>query len=179
MPRTALALLLSVSPLLLASPSEAAPPVGKKAGPYSFLVATGPQRGQPTCYVCEQGDKPTAVVFARTTSAPLGTLMARLDAAAAARKADGFKAWLTVLTPTADLDALAKWAQTHALKETPVGAFEDADGPPAYTLAADADVTVVLFVKRAVVGTFAIKAGELTDAKMAEIVKALPAAAKP
>ena len=80
---------------------------------------------------------------------------------------------MTLLTEKADLDALAKWSQQQALKAVPVGAFEDVDGPPAYALAKEADVTVLLFVKRKVAAGFAIKAGELTDEKIAEILKAV------
>ncbi len=177
--RTALLLLLvSPSPLLplcaAADPCVSGVPVGGRPGPYSFLVATGPQRGQQTCYICEQDKKPTAVVFARTLSAPLGKLLARLDAEMAARKESGFKAWMTQLADTADLDGLAKWAQKQGLKAVAVGVFEDADGPPAYKLAKDADVTVLLFVDRKVVANFAFRAGELTDGKVAEVADALP-----
>jgi hypothetical protein len=168
-----LALTLTLS---AADPCESGLPVGKRPGPYSFLVATGPQRGQPTCYVCEQhdGGKPAAVVFARTLSDPLGRLLAKLDAAGAARKDAGFKVWMTQLTPAADLDTLGKWAQTQGLKTVPVGAFEDADGPPAYKLNKDADVTVMLFVKEKVVANFAFRAGELDDKAIAEVLKATP-----
>jgi hypothetical protein len=172
-----LTLLFSASPLLplcaAADPCVSGVPVGGRPGPYSFLVATGPQRGQQTCYVCEQDKKPTAVVFARNTSAPLGRLLAKLDTVAAAKKDAGFFAWMTLLADTADLDALAKWAQAQGLKTIPVGTFEDADGPPAYKLTADADVTVLLFVDRKVVANFAFRSGELTDAKVAEVAKAL------
>src|SRR5947208_173946 len=155
---TRVVLLLSLSlPLSLAragDPCVSGVPVGKRPGPYSFLVATGPERGKPTCFICEQADKPTAVVFARTLSAPLGKLLGKLDAEAAARKDKGFKVWMTHVTETADLDALAKWAQKQGLKDCPVGAFEDPDGPPAYKLHKDADVTVLLFVKQKVVANF-------------------------
>src|SRR6476659_4233047 len=99
-------LLCLVLPLSLSLPLSGADepcvsgvPVGKRPGPYSFLVATGPQRGQQTCYICEQheGGKPTAVVFARTLSDPLGKLMAKLEEAGAAKKDSGYKAWLTQL----------------------------------------------------------------------------------
>lgn len=169
MPRTLLLALVAFVP----APATAADP--GKAAPYSFLVATGPERGQPTCFVCEQADKPTAVVFARTLSDPLAKLLGRLDEVTAARKDAGFKAWMTLLTPTADLDGLAKWSQKHALKAVPVGAFEDADGPPAYKLAAAADVTVVLFVNRKIAARFAFAAGDLTAAKLDEVAKAAAA----
>jgi hypothetical protein len=149
-------------------------PVGKRPGPYSFLVATGPQRGQQTCYVCEQheGNKPAAVVFARTTSDQLGKLLAKLEAAG--QKDSGYKVWMTQLAESADLDALAKWAQKQGLKTVPVGAFEDADGPPSYKLHKEADVTVMLFTKQKVVANFAFRAGELNDKAIDEVVKAVP-----
>jgi hypothetical protein len=151
-------------------------PVGKRPGPYSFLVATGPQRGQPTCYICEQheGGKPAAVVFARSLSDPLGKLLAKLDAAGADKKAAGYKVWMTQLAATADLDELGKWAQAQGLKGVPVGAFEDADGPPAYKLHKDADVTVMLFVKEKVVANFALRAGELDDQAIDTVMRAVP-----
>ena len=163
-------------PLPAADPCVSGTPVGKRPGPYSFLVATGPQRGQLTCYVCEQheGNKPAAVVFARATSEPLGKLLAKLDAAAIDRKETGCKVWMTLLAEKADLDSLAKWAQNQGLKACPVGAFEDADGPPSYKLNKDADVTVILFAKQKVVANFAFRAGELNDTAIEEVMKSVP-----
>jgi hypothetical protein len=172
-----LALALTL-PLSAADPCVSGTPVGKRPGPYSFLVATGPQRGQLTCYICEQheNNKPAAVVFARTLSAPLGKLLGKLEEAGAlpAAKDTGYKVWMTQLADKADLDALAKWAQAQGVKTAPVGAFEDADGPPSYKLAKDADVTVLLFTKQKVVANFAFRAGELTDKQIDEIVKSVP-----
>jgi hypothetical protein len=163
-------------PLPAAAPPESGPPVGKRPGPYSFLVATGPQRGQQTCYVCEQheGNKPAAVVFARGTSDALGKLMTKLDAEAIANKDSGCKVWMTLLAEKADLDALAKWAQTQGIKSAPVGVFEDADGPPSYKLHKDVDVTVILFAKQKVIATFAFRAGELDDKAIEAVLKAAP-----
>lgn len=151
-------------------------PVGKRPGPYSFLVATGKERGQQTCYICEQheGNKPAAVVFARSTSDKVARLLTRLEAAGADRKDSGYKVWMTLLAETADLDALAAWAQKKGLKTVPVGAFEDADGPPSYKLHKDADVTVLLFAKQKVIANYAFRAGELTDKRIDEVVKTLP-----
>jgi hypothetical protein len=170
-----LALTLALT-LSAADPCVSGTPVGKRPGPYSFLVATGPQRGQLTCYICEQHEdnKPAAVVFARGTSDSLGKLMAKLDAAAIAEKDTGAKVWLTLLAEKADLDALAKWAQQQGLKAAPVGAFEDADGPPSYKLHKDADVTVILFTKQKVVANFAFRAGELDDKAIEQVMKSVP-----
>ena len=171
-----LSLSLSLPLLQAADPCVSGTPVGKRPGPYSFLVATGPQRGQQTCYICEQheNNKPAAVVFARTTTDHLGKLLAKLEAAGAAQKDSGYKVWMTQLIATADLDGLAKWAQKQGLKNVPVGAFEDADGPPSYKLNKEADVTVILFTKQKVTANFAFRAGELNDKAIDEIMKAVP-----
>jgi hypothetical protein len=173
---TLIAFALFLAPVSAAEPCVSGVPVGKRPGPYSFLVATGAQRGQQTCYICEQHEtgKPAAVVFAKTLSDPLAKLMAKLEAARPAKNDPGYKTWLTQTVATADLDALAKWAQQKSLKGVPVGAFEDADGPPAYKLAKDADVTVLLFVKERVVANFAFRAGELDDKAIENVMKSVP-----
>lgn len=172
--RTIFLLLLTAVSTSAADPLTSGIPVGKRPGPYSFLVATGAQRGQQTCYICEQADKPTAVVFARTLSEPLGKLLVQLDAEATARKDSGFKVWMTQLADNADLDALAKWGQKQGLKNLPVGAYEDSDGPPAYKLHKDADVSVLLFAKQKVIANYTFRRGELTESKADEIRKAVP-----
>ncbi|HUR55885.1 MAG TPA: hypothetical protein VMZ71_17240 [Gemmataceae bacterium] len=168
-----LALTLALQPI---DPCVSGTPVGKRPGPYSFLVATGAQRGQQTCYICDQheGGKPGVVVFARSLNDQTGKLLSKLDAEGVAKKDAGFKVWMTQLAEKADLDTLAKWAQKQGLKNCPVGAFEDADGPPAYKLSKDADVTVLLFVKQKVVANFAFRSGELDDKKIDEVMKSAP-----
>ncbi|MFO0935829.1 MAG: hypothetical protein U0798_04840 [Gemmataceae bacterium] len=159
---------------LLADPCVSGTPVGKRPGPYSFLVATGAERGKQTCYICEQETKPTVVVFSRTLSAPLGKLLAAFDAEVPKHQDAGFKVWMTQLVARADLDGLAKWSQSQGLKSIPVGAFEDVDGPPAYKLHADADVTVLLFVNEKVVANFAFRKDELTEDAVRKVMKRLP-----
>jgi hypothetical protein len=152
------------------------PKVGHRPMPYSFVLATGPNRGTAFCYICDTGDKPAAIVFARSLTDPLGKLAAKLDQAAADGMVPDFRAWLTLLAagPQPDTeDKLVGWGRKHALRQMPLGVFEDEVGPPAYRLAKKADVTVVLFVKQQTVATFAFKAGELTDGRIDEVVKAL------
>jgi hypothetical protein len=145
-------------------PCVSGPQVGQKPGPYSFVVASGPERGQPTCYVCETAEKPGVIVFARNLSAPLSKLLAKCDATVAARPKGEMRAWMTVLgEKTATIDALGQWAKDAGLKAVPTGVFDDPIGPPTYKLAEDAEVTVLLFVDRKVVANFAFRAGELDD----------------
>jgi hypothetical protein len=149
---------------------------GQRPGPYSALVATGPQRGQSYCYICETADRPAVVVFARTLSEPLGKLVSRLDRAVAEHKKVELRAWVTFLAddqPALD-PKVVRWAQEHAVRNVPLAVFEDAGGPPSYRLSRDADVTVLLFVKQKVVANFAFRAGELTEAREDEVLKSLP-----
>jgi hypothetical protein len=164
----------------IAAADEPAPLSGLKPGqrpmPYAFVLATGPQRGQSFCYICDTADKPAAVVFARRLTDPLGKLAAKLDQAAADAKVPDFRAWLTLLAagpqPAAEAQLVA-WGRQHALRHVPLGVFEDEVGPPAYRLSRQAEVTVLLFVKQKVVANFAFKAGELTDERINDVVKAL------
>jgi hypothetical protein len=145
-------------------PPVSGPQPGQRVGPYSFLVASGPERGQQTCYVCETAEKPGAILFARSLSGPLAKLAADLDEFVAGRPAGSARAWVTLLgEKSASLDDLAKWSKQHGLKATPVGVFDDPVGPPTYMLSAEADLTAILFVNRKVVANFSFRPGELDD----------------
>jgi hypothetical protein len=148
----------------------------QRPGPYSSLVAVGPQRGQQHCFVCEAADKPVVIVFARSLSEPLGKLVQRIDKAVAERKAADLRGWVTFLgEDQTGLDPkVVQWSQKYAIKSVPLGIFEDTVGPPTYLLARDADVTVLFSVKQRVVANFAFRAGELNDTAIDNMLKAVP-----
>jgi hypothetical protein len=144
--------------------------VGKRPGPYSFLVATGPQKGQLTCYICETAEKPGIVVFARSLSDPLARLAAICDEHLVSRPKDSTFTWLTMLgEKSVAPEALSKWAKQAGLKAMPVGIFDDPIGPPSYKLAEEADLTVLLFIDRKVVANFAFRKDELDDKAISTI----------
>lgn len=147
---------------------------GQRPGPYSALIATGPERGQSCCYICETGDRTAIIVFARSLSDSLGQLAHGLDKAVADHRAADVRAWITFLNDDQSRfdPKVVQWAQDHAIKNLPLGVFEDANGPPSYRLARDADVTVLLFARRQVVANFAFRSGELKPRDIAEILKA-------
>jgi len=160
---------------LAADPCVSGLTAGQRPGPYTFVVSTGKNRGQLTCYICETGAKPAVIVFARSASDQLGKFAAQLDAAVAQNKEASLCGWVTFLSddqPKLD-PQLVMWSQKHAIKSLPVGVFEDAGGPPAYRLSRDADVTVLLFVKQKVAANFAFRSGELNDEAAAEVLKSL------
>src|SRR5437870_297873 len=107
---------------------------GQRPGPYSAVISTGPQRGQSHCYICETADRPAVVVFARSLNDPLGRLAQLLDRAVAEHKQADFRAWITLLNEDQlTLDPkIVQWSQKHALRNVPLGVFEDQGGPPSY-----------------------------------------------
>jgi hypothetical protein len=150
--------------------------VGQRPGPYSFVVSTGSERGQSTCYVCETAERPAVIVFARGLSNSLGKLVAQLDKEVSDNKKAELRGWVTFLSnDQLTLDPqVTEWAKKHAIRHMPLGVFESENGPPSYRLSREADVTVLLFVKHKVVANFAFRSGELNDERTAEVVKSLP-----
>jgi hypothetical protein len=157
-------------------PCSSGPQAGQRCGPYAALIATGPERGQSYCYICETGDKPAVLIFAHTPTDSLGKLIAQLDKAVADHKKEELRAWVTFLSEDQlNLDPkLVKWSEKYAIRSVPLGIFEDPLGPPSYRLAKNADVTMLMFVKQKVVANVALRAGELNDEKIKEVMNALP-----
>jgi hypothetical protein len=156
-------------------PCVSGPKEGQRPGPYSFVMCTGEQRGKSHCYICDTADRPAVIVFARAMTGPLAKLAAGLDKALADHKKAELRGWVTLLhedQSAIDGDVL-KWVKKHGLKSVPVGVFEDTDGPPSYKLSRDAEVTVLLYVKQKVVVNRAFRAKELTNEKVAEVLKQL------
>jgi hypothetical protein len=159
-----------------AVPCKSGPQPGQRPGPYAAVISTGPERGQSYCYICETADRPAVVIFARSLSEPLGRLVQKLDKALAEYKAGELRAWVTLLNnnqPECDAKVI-DWGKRFAIRSIPLGVFESADGPPSYRLAREADVTVLLFVKKKVMANYAFRTGELTEARLAEVLQSLP-----
>jgi hypothetical protein len=149
---------------------------GQRPGPYAFLVAWGEQRGKSHCFVCETGDKPAVIMFARTPSEPLAKLHARINQAVIDHKKSDLRAWTTFLSDNQPVlePKLVEWARQHGFSSISLGVFEDVDGPPSYRLSREADLTVLLSVNQKVVANFAFRQGELTDERIKAIVESLP-----
>lgn len=148
----------------------------QRPGPYSAIVSVGPQRGQQHCFICEAGDRPIVIVFARSLSEPLGKLVSKLDRSLTEHQSVELRGWVTFLAEDqTKLDPkVVEWSKKSATGNVPLAVFDDAVGPPSYLLTREADVTVLLSVKQKVQANFAFRTGELNDAAIAEIQKALP-----
>jgi len=148
--------------------------IGQRPGPYSSLVVVGPERGSQHCFVCEAENRPIVIVFAREPSERLGKLVHRIDGQL--KKSTELRGWTTFLAADAGPlePKLIAWSRTHATGNVPITIFEDIVGPPAYRLAADADVTVLVAAGRKVSANFSYRADELSEAAIEAILKSLP-----
>lgn len=157
-------------------PCISGPNTGQKPGPYSAIVAVGAERGQPHCFICDTAERPAVVVFARNLDDSLAKLVAGMDKALADNKKAELRGWVTFLNEdqTAFDPLVVDWAKKHAIRNVPMAVFEDVVGPPTYKLNRDADVTILLFTKHKIMRNFAFRTGELTDERVAEVLKAIP-----
>src|SRR6185369_14274933 len=124
----------------------------------------------------EAADRPVAIVLARKMSDPLGKLVQGLDKALQTYKSSELRSWVTFLyddQTAVDADVV-KWGKTHGIGNVPLAVFEDLDGPPAYRISKEAEVTVLLSVKQKVVKNFSFRAGELNEQRVKEVLNALP-----
>jgi hypothetical protein len=157
------------------SPCVSGLPAGQRTGPYSSVISTGPERGKPHCFICETGEKPAVIVFARSLSKELGALATKIDKALGDHKAAELRGWITFLNADQlKLDPkVVGWSRELGLRQLPIGIFEDESGPPAYRLSRDADITVLVCNKQKVAANFAFRAGEMTSARVAEVAKTI------
>lgn len=113
-------------------------------------------------------------VFARTTSEPLTSLVKKIDAEIA--KKPSLKSFVVVLTDDADktADTLKAMAQECGLKHIPLTLMESPAGPPAYKIAENADVTVMLWKGTNVKVNHAFAQGQFTEKDAQAIMNDLP-----
>ena len=103
------------------------------------------------------------------------SLVKKIDDATNSNKDARMGSFVVVLADDKDKmeTELKKMAEKEGLKKI-VLTIDSTPGPTGYNIAKDADVTVLLYVKGTVKKNFAFKKGELTDAKIDEVLKEVP-----
>lgn len=155
------------------------PQAGQKVpGPFAPLHVTGPDAGNKVCLYCKNGVHPVAMIFAREIGPGLVALLKKIDAATAAHQDCQMGSFVTFLSDSPELPAaLRQLAAREHIQTTVLCTFAPA-GPPSYQIAADADVTVILYTHRTVKANYAFRKGELSpqavDAVVADVAKILP-----
>jgi len=138
------------------------------------LNVNGPHAGEPYCLICENGLAPVAMLFAREVNEPLLKLLAKLDEATAKNRDKEMGSFVVFLSDKEGLkEQLADAAKKQGLKHLVVGIDAPA-GPEGFKVAADAELTVVLYREHDVKANHAFRKGELTAAASEKVLADLP-----
>jgi hypothetical protein len=174
----AIAAMLVVLPLTAGyteEPCRSGPEVGERPKPFSVIGVTGPHRGQTHCYVCDSENRPMVIVFARSIHPATTALIKKLDEAMTTHKSAELRSWAVFLAESRGTmePKIESLAQQNSIGTLPLTMVEDRDGPPAYRIHRDAELTVLFAVKQKVIVRHAFRANELTDAKVSEVMASL------
>lgn len=178
MRKTVIALVSSLLLVAAAVAGEAlmsGPAVGDKVpGPFEPLNVTGENAGKKACLYCRNGDNPVAMIFAREASEPVVALIKKIDAATAQHEGEKMGSFVVFLNDRDGMDKeLKDLAESAQIKHT-VLSIDKPEGPAKYKLSKDADVTVVLYTSHMVKANHTFSKGELTEARIDQVLSDLP-----
>jgi len=135
---------------------------------------TGEHAGEPYCLICENGLAPVAMLFAREVNEPLLKLLGKLDEATGKHRDQEMGSFVVFLNESDEVRTkLAAAAKKWGLKRIVLSTFDPA-GPEGFGVAAEADLTVVLYREHEVKANHAFRRGELSDASSEKILADLP-----
>jgi hypothetical protein len=110
------------------------------------------------------------MVFARETNPGLTSLVKKLDAATVKNADAKMGSFVVFCNDDEKLEgALKEWAEKDGIKKT-ILAIDNPAGPDSMKVDKDADVTVVLYLKKKVKFNHAFKKGELTPKAVDQVV---------
>lgn len=111
-------------------------------------------------------------IFAREITDDLASLVKQVDEVVAKNADKKMAAFLVLLTEDADAAApkLEELATKHGIKNVPLTIFDGEAGPGDYKIAKDADLTVLMWLKRDVKVNHALKKGKLDAETTKKIV---------
>lgn len=114
------------------------------------------------------------IVFARENNDSLTSLVKKVNAATKANAKKGLKSFVTFLSDDEKLEAqLKKLAEKEQLTSCPLS-IDNPTGPPAYKIAKDADVTVLMYKAHTVRVNHAFRKGELNEKAIERVMADLP-----
>jgi hypothetical protein len=165
-----LALLLAVNSVA-AGPVSSGPQAGEKVpGPFAPLNITGPEAGKKSCQYCKNGSRPVIVIFAREVSPAVVGLLKKIDSATAANRERGMASYIVFCSDDGGMAGqLQDLARRENIQHTIITLYK-AGGPERYRLAAEADITVLLYNHFTVRANHAFPKGEWTDAATNAVV---------
>ncbi len=110
------------------------------------------------------------MVFAREISDPVTSLVKKIDAATVKNSDSRMASFAVFLSDQEGLDKkLKEFADKETIKKTAL-TIDNPAGPGPYKIAKDADVTVLLYVKKNVKANYAFKKGEMKQQDVEKIL---------
>jgi hypothetical protein len=110
------------------------------------------------------------MVFAREITGPLTSLVKKLDEASVKNKDHKLGSFVVFLSDeSGTAEKLTGLAAKEKIEQT-VLALGEASGPEGYSIAAEADVTVVFYARRIVKANYAFKKGKMTGDDVTRII---------
>jgi quercetin dioxygenase-like cupin family protein len=166
-----IALTLLAADASAADEIKSGPQPGQFVGPpFNPLHATGPDEGKRVDLVEKNGANPVAIIFAREVNGPLVSLIKKIDEATGMNRDSHLASFVVFCSDDDGMDnRLKDLAAKEKLKNTILTVLEPS-GPRGYRIAADADVTVVLYSRKMVKANKAFRKGELTEADVEKVL---------
>jgi hypothetical protein len=161
---TGMAALFLVTGVFAAGTATSGPQVGKEVpGAFHPLNVTGSEAGKKNCLYCSNGENPVAVVFARSVTPQVATLLKKLDEATEKNAKANMGSFAVFCSDQNNLEQTLKdMAGKQDLKKL-ILAIDTPAGPQDYNISKDADVTVLLYNDFTVRANHAFKTGELNQ----------------
>jgi hypothetical protein len=154
-----------------AEPITSGPQAGQKVpGPFKPLHVNGPDAGKRECLYCKFGPRPVVMVFAREASPALAALVKKIDTATAAHRDARLAGCAIFLSDAKELPAVLKGLIEKEGIKNIVLAIDGPAGPASYKIAAEADVTVILYSHHVVKANRSFRKGELNAAAAAAVI---------
>ena len=157
------------------TPLTSGPSPGDVVPSFYCRAVTGPLMNRSVCYVCRNGDRPVVMLLARDLTPGVARLFRGADRQVDENRARGLRGFGVLVSddPASRVGQVQTFAFDHkvemplAIAPTAVAAAAGQNLPP------DAAVTVVLYRRRQVVSTHALRADELTPGRIDEVLSAV------
>ena len=146
--------------------------IGERVPSFYVRAVTGPLENKSVCYVCRNGDRPVAMVFARKIVPELPRLLKGLDGLVDKHRARGLRSFGVFLTDMPR--TMAPKLQTMSFDKMlliPLTTATPSIGAPAYqNLHENAVVTIVLYRQQRVVASLAFREQELSKKRVRDVL---------
>lgn len=152
---------------------KSGPQCGQGVAAFHVKDVTGPNQGKELCYRCAYGNRPVVMIFTRKLDPSLASLVKKVNDKVEANQDKQMAAFVVLLGADASskADELKALAEKEKLSIPLTIAADQPNGPETYKIAPEAEETVLIYNNSKVKDNVALKAGELSSAKIDEILQ--------